>query len=363
MITLRALNRATLARQMLLERSDATVIETIERVAGLQAQEAKPPFIGLWTRLTTFSKDDLMDLVRRKEVVRVTSMRGTLHLLTTPDYVAFRPSFQPLLDAAIQSILKNRGEGIDVDGFVDEARPYFDGRNTTFNELRDALAESHPGIDIRAAAYAARLRLPLVQTPDDSTWGWPSDPPFTLASTWLGVDIPTAPSDITDAFVRRYLGAFGPATVADFQTWSGVKGAKDAFERLRLELVTFEGERKREYFDLPHAPRPDESVPAPIRYLPDFDNLMLGHSDRSRVIKDEYRQRVATANLRTLATFLVDGVTAGTWKTEVKKKTASLLLSPFEPLAKADIDALVDEGERLLRFVEPGASGYDVRVV
>jgi len=383
MITLRALNRATLARQMLLERSSATALEALERVAGLQAQEAKPPYIGLWTRLATFDKNDLLDIVRSREAVRVTAMRGTLHVMSTRDYLAFRPGMQPVLDAAINSILKNRGEGIDVDAFVEQARAYFRGRSATFNDLRAELEKTNPGIDIRAAAYAARLKLPLVLTPDSAPWGWTNDPEFTLASTWLGVDVPTVDLRADDAtpnllplphregsrgtsgggfpaFILRYLGAFGPATVADFQTWSGLKGAKDAFERLRPQLVTFIGDKKREYFDLPDAPRPDEDTPAPVRFLPDFDNLMLGHNDRTRVIKDEYRQRVATANLRTLATFLVDGITAGTWKTEVKKKTAKLLLDPFEPLTRADIDALVDEGERLLRFIEPEAKGYEV---
>jgi len=365
MISLRELNRATLARQMLLERSGVTALEALERVAGLQAQEAKPPFIGLWTRLSTFDKADLLDIVRSREAVRVTAMRGTLHLMTTPDYIAFRPIMQPLLDAAIQSILKNRGDGIDVDAFVEQARAYFVDRSATFNDLRAELEKTNPGIDIRAAAYAARLKLPLVLTPDGAPWGWTNDPQFTLASKWLGVDIPTPRTSgggSPDAFILRYLGAFGPATVADFQTWSGLKGAKDAFEHLRPELVTFTGDKKREYFDLPDAPRPSEDTPAPVRYLPDFDNLMLGHNDRARVIKDEYRQRVATANLRTLATFLIDGITAGTWKTEIKKKTARLLLDPFEPLTKADVDALVDEGERLLRFIEPQANAYEVTI-
>ena len=361
MISQRALNRATLARQMLLERSNVSVLEALYQVAGLQAQEPKPPFIGLWTRLSTFEKSDLLDLVNDHKAVRATAMRATLHLMSTRDYLAFRPVLQPMLDGAMESILKNRGEGIDVDRFVDKARAYFEGHHATFNELRDALAKADVDIDIRAAAYAARMRLPLVQVPDGSTWGWPTDPKFTLASTWLGVDVPATGS--LDNFVLRYLGAFGPATVADFQTWSGVKGAKDAFERLRPQLEVLPGDNKREYFDLPDAPRPDEDVPAPVRFLPDFDNLMLGHNTRSRVIKDEYRQRVSTANLRTLATFLVDGVTAGTWKIEVKRKTATLLLSPFESIGKADVEAVVEEGERLLRFVEPEAGAYDVRIL
>jgi hypothetical protein len=358
--SLRELNRATLARQMLLEREDSTVVYTVERLAGMQAQEAKPPYIGLWSRLRSFERADLLDEVRKRALVRVTAMRGTLHLMSTRDYLAIRACLQPMLDVAMMSILKNRGDGIDVDAFVEQARDFFASREATFNDLRAVLAESNPDIDIRAAAYAARLRLPLVQTPDGAPWGWTNDPKFTLASSWLGTEVP-AEGEI-DGFVLRYLGAFGPATMADFQAWSGVKNAKDAFDRLRPRLVTFRDERKRELFDLPDSPRPGADVPAPVRYLPDFDNLMLGHADRTRVIPDEYRQRVATANLRTLASFLVDGMVAGTWKIEVKRKTATLVLDSFQPLAKGVQEALVDEGERLLRFVEPDAVGYDVRI-
>lgn len=363
MFTKRELGRATLARQMLLERAGVPVSTAIDRLAGMQAQEPKPPYIGLWSRVRGFTPADLIDAVHRREIVRVTAMRATLHLMSTRDYVEFRPVLHPALVSAMESILKNRGEGIDVDGVAREAAEFFASREATFDEFRAALAERRSEIDIRAAAYAARMMVPLVQVPDSSRWGWTADPMFTAASGWIGVDIATDRGAGLDSLVRRYLAAFGPATPADFTAWSGLKGAKAVFDRLRPTLVTFHDERKRELFDLPDAPRPAVDTPCPVRFLPDFDNLMLAHADRTRIIPDEHRRLVATPNLRINATFLVDGLAAGTWKIETKRKTASLLLSPFEPISALDARDLIDEGERLLHFIEPEATGYEVVVV
>jgi hypothetical protein len=205
------------------------------------------------------------------------------------------------------------------------------------------------------------MHVPLVMVPTDDRWAFARDSRFALAEDWLRPRRPKKPPAATRDLVVRYLGAFGPASAADFQTWSGMKGAKDAFDALRPRLEAFTDERGRELFDVPDAPRPDEDVPAPVRFLPDFDSLVLAHDDRTRVIADEHRGLVATKNLRIRATFLVDGLVAGTWSVERKGRRATLRLAPFGRLRKADSGALAEEGERLLRFLEEDADSFDVK--
>jgi hypothetical protein len=357
-LSLKALNRATLARQMLLAREATSALDAITRLAGLQAQVAKPPFLGLWSRLAGFRREDLLDLLHRREVVRATAMRGTLHLMTAADYLALRPALQPMLSASMTSVLRQRTATLDVPALVEDARAFFEEEPRTFTELRAHLMERYPDGDERAMGFAVRMHLPLVMIPNDSPWGFPADSDFTTASAWLerAIAVEAAPREL----VRRYLAAFGPATVADAQAWSGLKGLKSTFEALRSELVTFRDERGRELFDLPDAPRPSEDTVAPVRLLPEYDNLVLSHADRSRIIAEEDRPRIVTANLKVLATFLIDGTVAGTWKVSRKGKAATLLLEPFEPLTPPVRDALAEEGLQALRFSEEDATSFDL---
>jgi hypothetical protein len=358
-LTRRQLNRATLARQMLLAREPLETVAAIERLAGLQAQVARPPFGGLWTRLAGFRRDDLGEALARREVVRATAMRGTLHLLSAGDYVALRGALQPGLTRGMQSILRDRTKALDLAALLAEGRAFFD-TPATFDALRDHLVARYPGGDERAMAYAIRMHLPLVQVPTAADrWSFPASADFTVADTWLGREVPAEPAP-AHALVRRYLAAFGPATPGDAQVWSGLQGLREVFEELRPELVTFRDERKRELFDLPDAPRPAEETPAPVRFLPEFDNLVLAHDDRSRVVADEHRSRIVLKNLQVLATFLVDGMVAGTWKVERKKKAAALVLEPFGVLGAETRALLEEEGEALLGFVEEDAGGREV---
>ena len=359
-LTVRQLNRALLARQMLLSREGATVSGAIERLAGLQAQLARPPFVGLWTRLEGFRRGDLLDSLHRREVVRVTAMRGTLHLMTAADYLGLRGTLQPMLSRGMRSILRERATALDIAVLEEEARAFFAGAPATFDALRDHLKAKFPEGDERAMAYAIRMHLPLVQVPADTAWGFPASADFALADAWLGTKVSTEPAPAHE-LVRRYLAAFGPATPGDAQAWSGLQGLREVFESLRPELVTFRDARKRELFDLPEAPRPPEDTPAPVRFLPEFDNLVLAHDDRTRVIADEHRPKVVLKNLQVRATFLVDGFVAGTWKIERKKKVAILILEPFGKLTKQTVAALEKEGDALLRFVEEDAEAWEVR--
>jgi hypothetical protein len=360
-LSTRQLNRATLARQMLLARKRTTAVAAVEQLAGLQAQLARPPFVGLWTRLEGFRRDDLARPLRERQIVRATAMRGTLHLMSASDYVALRGALQPMLTKGMQAILRERAQDLDIDVLQTEARAFFGGKPATFDALRNHLKAKNPQADERAMGYAIRMHLPLVQVPTDDAWRFPAASDFALADDWLGKKVPTEEAP-AHALVRRYLAAFGPATPRDAQVWSGLQSLRATFEELRPELVTFRDERKRELFDLPDAPRPDEDSPAPVRFLPEFDNLVLAHDDRTRVIADEHRPKVTLKNLQVRATFLVDGFVAGAWKVERKKKTATLVLEPFGKLARKMLAELEREGDALLRFVEEDAHETGVRV-
>jgi hypothetical protein len=354
-----ALNRATLARQLLLARAEMPAREAIAHLAGLQAQVPRPPHLGLWTRLAGYRREDLNGLLASGEAVRAPAMRATLHVLTAEDYRHWRPALQPLLTAAMQGVLRDRAITLDVPALVEAARLFFDAAPATFTALRAHLVERFPDVDERAMGYAVRTHLPLVMVPDDTPWGYPADARFAVAETWLKRPLESA--DHTEALVLRYLAAFGPATVADAQTWSGLK-LKAAFEALRPQLLTFRDENRRELFDLPDAPRPPEDTPAPVRLVPEYDNLVLAHADRTRLIPEAYRPRIVTKNLKVQATFLVDGMVAGLWRSARKGKQASLTLEPFEPLPAPVLAELKAEAERLLRFAEPDAQGFSVTV-
>ncbi len=356
-LTRAQLNRATLARQLLLERSDLEVPAAVQALAGMQAQEPKHPYIGLWTRLEDFDAQDLTRALLGREVVRATLMRSTLHLFGARDYEALRMSLQPPMSVALR-VLGARAEGLDPEQVLPAARKLLKGSPMTFDEIRAALQERFPEVNDRALGYAVRTLLALVMVPSETgLWGFERVSRFTLAEEWIGEPSPEPDSQ---ALVRRYLGAFGPASAADVQVWSGVKGMKKVLDGMREELSVFADERGRELFDLPGAPRPDGRVSAPPRYLPEFDNLVLAHDDRSRVIADEHRPLVTTKNLRVRATFLVDGVVAGTWTLEVRRKVATLRLAPFGSLSQRAVKALTTEGEALARFAEPAAAGHEV---
>lgn len=360
-LTLREINRATLARQMLLERVTLPVPAAIERLAGLQAQSPRAPYVGLWTRLNSFQRDDLATLIDQRVVVKATLMRSTLHLVTTADYLRLRGALQPVLTSAYESISLRRDGGIDVKQILSAARPFIAEQPRSFAEISDMLEARMPDHDPGAMRYTVRTHIPLIQVPTDTRWSYPGNPKFTLAEDWLNQPIPA--DDHLRDLIFRYLAAFGPAAAADIQTWSGLGQLKDTLNRLRPDLVTYRDARKRELFDVPGAPVPDADVHAPPRFLPEFDNLLLAYKDRTRVVADAHRSKVYLPGLRVAATILIDGFVGGVWKTEQKKGAAVLTIEPFETLKPADRAALLAEGELLLRFVEPGAKTHNVRIV
>jgi Winged helix DNA-binding domain len=357
-IHLRELNRATLARQMLLGREEVSVLAAVGRLVGLQAQLPVAPFVGLWTRLRDFKRDDLARAIEDRKVVKATLMRATLHLCTAEDYVRFRATLQPMLSGARDAIVKQRGGQFDSKKLLAEAKRYIGEKPRTFAEISEWVTKLMPGQDVGALRYTVRTNLPLVQTPIATGWSFSAKPEFTLADCWIGrlMDGQDHLSDL----VRRYLTAFGPASVTDAQTWLGM--LKETFEKLRPELKPYRDEGRRELFDLPNLSVPAGDVPAPVRFLPEYDNLLLSHSNRTRVIADEHRSKVYLPGLRVAATILVDGFVRGTWKIEKVKNAATLAIQPIAKLTKPERAALNEEGERLVRFVEGTAKSFSVRI-
>jgi winged helix DNA-binding protein len=349
-LTVRDLNRALLARQLLLARARMTPLAAIAQLVALQAQVARPPFVGLWTRLHGFQRPELSELLHDRRVVRATFLRGTLHLAAAADFLAFRPALQPMLSASFHAIMKDRAAGLDVAAVVAFAHTRLPA---TFEQLRPVLAQQFRAHDERALGHAVRTHVPIVQIPTGDPWAFPASAAFAAAETWLARACGAEPSAV--ALVRRYLAAFGPATIKDAQRWSGIADLAPAFAALRPELRSFRDDKRRELFDLPDAPRPPPDAVAPVRLIPDFDNLVLGHDDRRRIISDEHRPSLTTKNLLVKATFLVDGFVAGTWTIERARRAATLTLTPFAPLSRPTRAALEAEAEALLAFVEPDA--------
>lgn len=360
MLGVRDLNRALLARQLLLERGKVSPIAAVSQLVALQAQVARPPFVGLWTRLHGFRREQLHQLLHDRQVVRATFLRGTLHLVTAADFLALRAAIQPMLTAAFRAILKDRADGLDLERLAAFARLLLPA---TFEQLRPQLAAAFKRHDERALGYALRMHLPLVQVPTDDPWAFPASAAFASADAWLARPLGPGPGDrALTALVRRYLAAFGPATIKDAQRWSGIADLGPAFEASRPELATFRDDRGRELFDLPDAPRPPADAAAPVRFVPDFDNLVLGHDDRRRIVADEHRGALVTRNLQVKASFLVDGFVAGTWTVTRARGTATVMLAPFAALSRPVRAALEAEADALLAFIEPDAARRAVTV-
>lgn len=339
---------------MLLAREKAPVLKVVERVLALQAQVPRPPHIGLWSRVHSFQREQLLAPLRARTLVRATTMRGTLHIMTTKDYLAFRAALQPSLTAGMMSIV-GKGPIPVLETLMTAGRSAFGKTTRSFTDVRAALQARFPDGHERLMGYAVRMQLPLVQVPvDDEPWGFPADSDFALAEHWLKTKV-VAKSGL-GALVLRYLAAFGPSTTADIQAFLGIRGVSELLAPVRDKLQVFVDPRGREVFDLPKAPRPSADTLAPPRFLPEYDSLILAHADRSRLVDDAHRKALVTKNLIVPATYLIDGRIHGTWKIERKKKVATLRLTPLIATPKLAKNELYEEGDVLLRFVEPDAT-------
>ena len=360
-LTNRACNRATLARQLLLRRADLTVLDAVEHLVGLQAQAPFPPYTGLWTRIADFRPHDLADLLLDRRVVRIALMRGTVHLVSAADCLALRPLHQDMLERVVRTAYRRHLDGIEFADVAEYGRALVEEKPRSTVELGAALLERWPGRDRQALLNVVRSALPLVQLPPRAVWGRAGQATVTTAQAWL--DRPLCTDATLEHLVRRYLAAFGPASIADAQKWSGLTRLGEVFERLRSELVTFRAESGAELFDLPDAPRPSADVDAPVRFLPDFDNILLSHADTSRIMPVAHRKQLFTVNGIIRSALLVDGYTAGKWRIERRGNDATIVIEPFRRLSTRDKKASEAEGLRLLAFAEEGAGEHAVQIL
>jgi hypothetical protein len=362
-LDVRALNRATLARQLLTERVARPALDVVEHLVGMQAQAPFPPYFGLWTRIAAFDPTELADALLDRRAVRIVLMRGTVHLVVARDVGLLRPLVQPILDRDLRTnSLHAAGlAGLELDALALAAREALAGGPLTAVELGAALAPRWPERPPAALAYAARGVLPLVQVPPRAVWGRSGRTAYQPADAWLRRELEVSPDPVADpvAMVARYLAAFGPATVADLRTWSGLTGLREVVEG--MDLVAFRDERGRELYDLPAAPRPDPDLPVPVRFLPEFDNVLLSHADRTRIISDDFRRRLfAGRNGVFPGTFLVDGFVAGDWRIARSRRNATLTVTSWAPVRERDRAAVMVEGARLLEFAAPDAGAREV---
>jgi hypothetical protein len=353
-----------LARQLLLRRADLPAAKAVEHLVGMQAQAPNAPYIGLWTRLAGFRADHLAELITRRQVVRATLMRGTIHLVTAEDCLALRPVMQPMLSRAFQAIVRGQVHQLDdkeIAEILAVATELLREQPRTPADLRELLAVRWADRDPRAMAALARNLLPLVHVPPKGIWGRSGQVRLTTVGAWLGRDI--EPDARPDAMVLRYLAAYGPATVKDIQTWSGLGGLREVVDRLRPRLRTLRAEDGGELFDVPDAPSPDPDTPVQARLLPEYDNCLRSHADRRRVMTDENRAALfSTKNDAPMPAFLVDGFVCGTWRMTRARKAVTVEVSPFAPLSKRDAAAVLAEAEHLLTFAAADATTHDVRI-
>ncbi|MGH2637132.1 MAG: winged helix DNA-binding domain-containing protein [Actinomycetota bacterium] len=354
----RALNRALLERQLLLRRRRLTAADAIERLVGMQAQVPIDPYVGLWTRLEGFAPKKLARLITERRAVRVPLMRATIHLVTDRDCLALRPALQPVLERVFTSgsPFGRQIDGVDRQELLAAGRALVEERPRTQAELRPLLGERWPGRDPAALSQAITYLVPVVQVPPRGVWGESGRATWTTVETWLGRALPADPAP--DQAILRYLAAFGPATVMDVRAWSGLTGVRELVEQLRPRLRTFRDERGKELFDVPRAPLPDPDTPAPPRFLPEYDNVFLSHADRARIVERKFREPVVGD-----AAVLVDGFVRALWRIRREHDVATLLIEPMVRLPGKDIDAVTEEGARLLAFVAADASTRDVRFV
>ena len=357
----RALNRATLARQLLLDRQTMAPLDAVEHLVGLQAQNPLDPYLALWSRLDGFEPHKLGRLIEDRSLVRTVVMRSTIHLVTGDDALFLRPLTQPVMTMEIARHLEYAPllVGVDIEPVLAYAHPLLTETPMSGRKLREALAVRFPDLPAAAIAYACRCYLPLVQVPPRGVWGKTLQVTSTPLDTWLGRPLRT---DATiDEAVLRYLAAFGPAIVSDLAAWSRLTGFREVIDRLRPWLRTFTDEKGRQLVDVPDAPRPDPDTPAPVRFLPEYDNVLLSHADRSRFGENA---KMFTSDFGAFkGSVLVDGMVRAIWHYEVDSDSGTATVAVHHlHMPKTSVHAVEAEGLRVAKFWHAGADRHEVRM-
>jgi hypothetical protein len=360
-LSLRAVNRALLARQLLLERERRSAIDAIGDLVGMQAQVPVDPYVGLWSRLEDFEPAELSDVLEQRDAVRATLMRATIHVVTARDARFLRPLMQPVPERTFKGQFGKRVDGIDRAALLAAGRALVEERPRTRAELRAELGERWPEHDAEALALAITFILPLVQVTPRGLWRQSGQATWTTIESWLGRPLEPEPSPAQ--LVLRYLAAFGPATVMDIQAWCGLTRLREVTDELRPRLRAFRSEDGRELLDLPDAPRPDPDTPAPVRFLPEYDNLTLGHADRRHVLPapPDYVAPAGRGGWR--GSLLVDGMVAALWRLTLRDTAATLRIETMTRLSQRAESELGEEGERLIGFLAPEADAREIEIV
>ena len=349
----RVLNRSLLARQLLLARADVSAASAIEHLVGMQAQSPAAPYVGLWSRLEGFRPEQLSHLIETRKAVRIALMRSTIHLVTARDCVALRPVMQGPVERSLGNYRKQI-EGVDREALVAFAADLLEKEPRTLGDLEEVLSKRWRSRDPHALAMAVRCWLPLVQVPPRGLWGRSGRAVHTTVDSWLGR--PVGSSTKPGRAIARYLASFGPASVGDIQTWSGLSGVREVIEKMGRRLRTFRDEDGVELFDVPDGFLADPDGMAPPRFVPEYDNVLLSHADRRRVIADGYRNRIFTKGA-----VLVDGYARGRWWFVRKGSNTTVVIEMFEKLGRSDRAGVEEEADELLRFAAPDGN-HDIKV-
>jgi hypothetical protein len=359
-LSTRELNRALLARQGLLARKRVSIPKMIEQVGGLQTQEPRDAFISLWSRISNFNPEKLREAAERREIVRGSYMRCTLHTVSAEDFRKFRLTLSPVIERDAAN-WRPHYVGLDIPTVRKAVEEILsDDEPRSGREIGKQLHKQFPELDLDGLVNCARIHVPVVMTPADARWHYSRPPKLMLAERWLGGELS---NEQASELMLRGLAAIGPASTSDLRTWSGMPGVRETIEPLRPQLKVFRDEAGREMFDLPEAPRPRPDTPAPVRFLGEFDNTLLSHADRERIVDAEDAKRFNLAkNGRRELTVLIDGRVRASWRLTRTKQEARIVVSPFRKESKPTIDEVSAEAERLLRFLEADAAEFVVDI-
>jgi hypothetical protein len=351
--------RALLARQLLLERASVSPLKVLERLVGMQAQTPRSPYTAMWSRVVDFDPMVLSRAIEKRKAVRIALMRSTIHLVTAADALALRPLVVPIVMKELTAPTWARQlVGVDLELLAIRARAILEATPCTPKQLGAALAPTFPDNPPAALAHAARSMLPLVQVPPRGLWDGAGATTLTTVEHWLGK--PTSTDSTWDSVLLRYLAAFGPATAADAVAWARVPGMAEVVDRLRPRLTVLHDEQGHQLFDLPRAPRPAASTPAPPRFLPDYDNVLLAHVDRAHLVTDKHRKAIWSSNGVLPGTLLVDGSVVGTWSVERDGASAVLRIRQLNEIDRREHDAIGEEGLGLLRLLAADATRTEI---